>query len=131
MWENFRYINEMIPINLVSYITMAGVFLPTTRSFIISNETNRKSETSGKKAGGVLVINFESDKQISGKMFTLHFVLLRNKILPSAWSQFYANLCQIAVIFFNITLTNFQLSFRNMKTSEISTHFFRAFFFIW
>lgn len=80
---------------------MAGVFLPTTRSFITSNETNRKSETSGKKADGVLVINFEPDKQMSRKMFTLHFVLLRNKIIPSAWNKFYviAKLCQIADIF--------------------------------
>lgn len=84
MRKSPRRINETAPINLVSYITMAGVFLPTTRSFITSNETNRKSETSGKKAVGVLAINFEPDKQMSGKMFTLHFALLRNKVILSA-----------------------------------------------
>lgn len=74
MRKSPRRINETASINLVSYITMAGIFLPTTRSFITSNETNRKSETGGKKADGVLAINFKSDKQMSGKMFTLHFV---------------------------------------------------------
>lgn len=79
----------MTPINLVPYITKVGVFLPTTRSFIISNKTNRKSETSGKKADGDLAINFEPlyvcvrGKQMSEKMFTFHFALLRNKIILS------------------------------------------------
>jgi len=81
MRKSPRRINETAPINLVSYITMAGVFLPTTRSFIISNETNRKNEMSGKKVDGVFAINFKSDKQMNGKMFTLHFALLKNKII--------------------------------------------------
>lgn len=94
---------------------MAGIFLPTTRSFITPNETNRKSETSGKKADGVLAINFEPNKQISGKMFTLHFALLRNKIilLYIRLKKFYVTvkLCHKLLIFSVITLTSFYLSF--------------------
>lgn len=88
---------------------MAGVFLPTTRSFIISNETNRKSETSGKKADSILAINFKLDKQMSRKMFTLYFALLKNKIILFRLKQILRH-CQIMSQIADILLQQIFLS---------------------
>lgn len=119
MRKSLRRINETAPINLVIY--HRGVFLSTTRSFIISNKRNRKSETrkeSGWRSRNKLWASAcvcVCGQTNEWKDVYILFCLLRNKIILSTWNKFYIIVImpQIADIFSHITSTNFYLSLWN------------------